>query len=205
MKENIIQISKLLLVCVISAAVLAFVYGVTKEPIERAKQSETVTALKSVVPVDSDKETIIEQDTIQDESGDKYPVYRIIYSDSTVAGMAVKTFSNNGYGGKIVIMLGLNKDFSITGLYPLEFSETPGLGTKMTKDEFKGQFDGKNTDNFVFKVQKDGGDVVAITSATITSRAVTEAVEKGLFLLKEHYALPVETDSIKAEEGENVN
>jgi len=142
MKENIIQISKLLLVCVISAAVLAFVYGVTKEPIERAKQSETVTALKSVVPVDSDKETIIEQDTIQDESGDKYPVYRIIYSDSTVAGMAVKTFSNNGYGGKIVIMLGLNKDFSITGLYPLEFSETPGLGTKMTKDEFKGQFDG---------------------------------------------------------------
>jgi len=46
---------------------------------------------------------------------------------------------------------------------------------------------------------------VAITSATITSRAVTEAVEKGLFLLKEHYALPVETDSIKAEEGENVN
>jgi len=205
MKENIIQISKLLLVCVISAAVLAYVYGITKEPIEKAKQSETIAALKSVVTVDSDKETIIEQDTLQDESGNKYPIYRIIYSDSSVAGMAVKTFSNNGYGGKIIIMLGVDKDFTITGLYPLEFSETPGLGTKMTKDEFKGQFSGKNTDNFVFKVQKDGGDVVAITSATITSRAVTEAVEKGLVLLKEHFALPVETDSIKAEEGENVN
>lgn len=204
MKDNIIQILKLFIVCVVSAAVLAFVNGVTKEPIAKAKESETLSALKSVIPVDEQRNTVIEKDTVIDGSGASYPVYRIMYEDSTVAGLAVKTFSNNGYGGKIVLMLGADADFTITGLYPLEFSETPGLGTKMTKDEFKGQFTGKNTDNFKFKVQKDGGDVAAITSATITSRAVTEAVEKGLIILKDRYKT-TDSDSAETEEVENVD
>ena len=57
--------------------------------------------------------------------------------------------------------------------------ETPGLGTKITEEKFKSQFMGKNPSTFKLKVKKDGGDVDAITAATISSRAVCDAIERA--------------------------
>ncbi|MGE3062765.1 MAG: RnfABCDGE type electron transport complex subunit G [bacterium] len=180
MKENIIQVVKLFIVCVLSAAILAWVYGFTKAPIEKSKQSETLDAIRLVVTGMTDEMSIEDTLITLENDTNKIESFIVRNPDSTVYGYTIKTYTNEGYGGKIIIMVGVNTNFEITGIQPLEFSETPGLGTKMTKSEFKDQFLGKSLDNFRFKVIKDDGDIVAITAATITSRAVGDAVNRGL-------------------------
>jgi electron transport complex protein RnfG len=59
----------------------------------------------------------------------------------------------------------------------LEQKETPGLGTKMTEDKFLNQFKGINISDFKLAVKKDGGDVDALTGATISSRAFCDATQ----------------------------
>ena len=90
-------------------------------------------------------------------------------------GYAVEGRSGEGYGGDIVLMVGFKKDKKTVISYKvLQASETPGLGMKLKTPEFAGQFSGK--DGSSLKVRKDGGDIEAITSATITSRAVCKAI-----------------------------
>lgn len=90
----------------------------------------------------------------------------------------------DGYSGLIRIMLGVDASGRIHGVYILEHRETPGLGSKICNPEFLDQFKGKSLRNFTFAVEKDGGDVDAVTSATISSRAVTEALKTGLQMLE---------------------
>ena len=98
-------------------------------------------------------------------------------------GYAVEGVSHSGYGGDIVLMVGFKKDKKTVISYKvLAAAETPGLGMKLTTPEFAGQFAGKN--GAALKVKKDGGDVEAITSATITSRAVCEAIADAAAKLK---------------------
>ncbi len=90
-------------------------------------------------------------------------------------GYAVEGRSGEGYGGDIVLMVGFKKDKKTVISYKvLQASETPGLGMKLKTPEFADQFSGK--DGSALKVKKDGGDIEAITSATITSRAVCKAI-----------------------------
>ena len=90
-------------------------------------------------------------------------------------GYAVEGRSGEGYGGDIVLMVGFKKDKKTVISYKvLQASETPGLGIKLKTPEFADQFSGK--DGSALKVKKDGGDIEAITSATITSRAVCKAI-----------------------------
>ena len=90
-------------------------------------------------------------------------------------GYTAEGRSGEGYGGDIVLMVGFKKDKKTVISYKvLQASETPGLGMKLKTPEFSGQFSGK--DGSALKVKKDGGDIEAITSATITSRAVCKAI-----------------------------
>ena len=90
-------------------------------------------------------------------------------------GYTAEGRSGEGYGGDIVLMVGFKKDKKTVISYKvLQASETPGLGMKLKTPEFSGQFSGK--DGAALKVKKDGGDIEAITSATITSRAVCKAI-----------------------------
>ena len=83
--------------------------------------------------------------------------------------------SHGGYGGDIKLMVGFKEDKKTVISYKvLAASETPGLGMKLSTPEFAGQF--KDKDGTSLKVKKDGGEIEAITSATITSRAVCEAI-----------------------------
>ena len=83
--------------------------------------------------------------------------------------------SPNGYGGEIVLMVGFKPDKKTVISYrTLSAAETPGLGMKLNEPEWAAQFRGK--DGTGLKVKKDGGEIDAITSATITSRAVCEAI-----------------------------
>ena len=90
-------------------------------------------------------------------------------------GYTAEGTCKDGYGGDITLMVGFKKDKKTVISYKvLAASETPGLGMKLKTPEFASQFAGK--DGRALRVKKDGGEIEAITSATITSRAVCKAI-----------------------------
>ena len=98
-------------------------------------------------------------------------------------GYTAEGTCRDGYGGDITLMVGFKKDKKTVISYKvLAASETPGLGMKLKTPEFAGQFTGK--DGRSLKVRKDGGEIEAITSATITSRAVCRAIADAQSKLK---------------------
>jgi electron transport complex protein RnfG len=99
--------------------------------------------------------------------------------DDELVGTAIKTYTKNGFGGLVWLMVGFKTDGAINDISVLEQNETPGLGTKMTTAKFKNQFNDKNPEQYKLSVTKDGGDVDAITAATISSRAFCDAVNRA--------------------------
>ena len=98
-------------------------------------------------------------------------------------GYTAEGTCKDGYGGDITLMVGFKTDKKTVISYKvLAASETPGLGMKLKTPEFAGQFAGK--DGRALKVKKDGGEIEAITSATITSRAVCRAIADAQSKLK---------------------
>ena len=98
-------------------------------------------------------------------------------------GYTAEGTCRDGYGGDITLMVGFKKDKKTVISYKvLVASETPGLGMKLKTPEFADQFKGK--DGASLKVKKDGGEIEAITSATITSRAVCRAIADAQSKLK---------------------
>ena len=156
----------LLMVCLVSAGLLAGVYELTKADIAKAEQNKQENALKGVLP---------EFDTIKTDSIEGAPVFKAFKGDQYVGVATIA--SAMGFSDQIIIMVGLDKANNIVNYEVLSQKETPGLGTKCV-DWFKNQINGKsiNTD---FKVKQDGGDVDAITAATISSRAFLNAVENA--------------------------
>ena len=78
----------------------------------------------------------------------------------------------------IVLMVGFTPDYKIVSYRKLEAAETPGLGANLTTEGFMKQFSGMDASSPI-AVRKDGGNVEAITSATITSRAVCGAINNA--------------------------
>jgi len=98
------------------------------------------------------------------------------------AGAAIQTGSSNGYGGTIKVMTGIDAHGRVLGMEVVAHAETPGLGTKVMEDVWKSQLFGKGLDSGAWQVRKDNphGVVDEVTGATISSRAITEAVSKAL-------------------------
>jgi electron transport complex protein RnfG len=172
------MIMTLALISMIMSASLAFVYLKTKDPIAMAAVQKELSAIEMVLPeFDSDPASVkIEADDVV--------VYPVTLKGET-AGYAVKTYSENGFGGLVQLMVGFLPDGTINGISVLYQKETPGLGTKMTDPEFSGQFEGKNPSEYRLTVKKDGGDVDAITAATISSRAYCDALQRAYDVLKQ--------------------
>jgi electron transport complex protein RnfG len=84
-----------------------------------------------------------------------------------------------GFGGHIELMAGFLPDGTIYNSLVIQHKETPGLGTRMTEPKFHDQVNGKNPADFQLKVKKDGGQVDAITAATISSRAYCDAIQRA--------------------------
>ena len=102
--------------------------------------------------------------------------------------MAVKTFSDNGFGGRIELIVGLLRDGTITGYKVLSQKETPGLGTKIAEEDFAGQFVGLNSYLDDISLTRSGGSIDAVTGATISSKAVIDAVGKAVETYKKFNA-----------------
>ncbi len=169
----------LTIICAISAFSLSYTYNQTKEIIAAANKELVI--IRQIVP-DFDNDPIAEQYTVAPfENVTLYPVKL----NGQLNGTAVKTFSTEGYSGLIWLMVGFDADGKIYDVAVLEHQETPGLGSNMELPSFKDQFKGKSPEAFKLAVTKDGGDVDAITGATITSKAFCDAVEKAYSAYKQ--------------------
>ncbi len=168
----------LLVIAAVSGGVLGLVYGVTKDTIAQVEQKKNDAAIQKVLPLEG--EISYKPDTMQFtyEGVDMtFPCNLAFDANGNFQGAAVKT-NEGGFGGKIEMMVGFLADGTIKGTSVLSHAETPGLGANMT-GKFKDQFVDKNPADFKLIVKKDGGDVDAITAATITSRAFSKAVDKA--------------------------
>lgn len=165
----------LTVVSVVAAVGLGFVYKVTKGPIEKANLDKQLKAVESVIS-GYDNSPVGESYKMAFPDGkDSMEIYPAKL-DGELVGMAVKTKSPNGYSGDIWLMVGFNKDGTISNIVVTQHLETPGLGSKMTSEKFLGQYIGKDPAKTNLKVKKDGGSIDAISGATISSRAFSEAV-----------------------------
>jgi len=172
----------LFLVTFLSASILGFVHSMTKDAIEAAKMKAQNDAIKNILP---DYTELGKSLKVAPGSGGDSLEFFPAYNDSNrLVGVAVRTYSKNGFGGLIQLMVGFRPDGVITGYQVLEHKETPGLGSKMVSwfnnaDKPNQDVIGKNPATTNFTVSKDGGDIDAITASTITSRAFLEAIRRA--------------------------
>jgi electron transport complex protein RnfG len=164
-----------------ASAALGFVYELTKGPIEATKLAKKLDAIRLVVPEfnNNPDEEMYKLPSGEGDSLEIYPARK----DDKIIGYAVRTYSNAGFSGDISLMTGFLPDGTIHNITVLDQKETPGLGNKMSEPKFKDQFIGKNPSVFSLKVKKDGGQVDAITAATISSRAFCDAVQRAYYTL----------------------
>ncbi|OFY62005.1 MAG: RnfABCDGE type electron transport complex subunit G [Bacteroidetes bacterium RBG_13_42_15] len=167
----------LTLIALVSSALLGFVYEITKEPIALSNFNKKLNAIKQVVPEFSNNpnDEMFRLPTGEGDSLDIYPAKK----DDIIVGYAVNTYTSKGFSGNISLMAGFKPDGTIINISVLEQKETPGLGTKMVEPQFKDQFNDKNPGEFDLEVKKDGGQVDAITAATISSRAFCDAIKRA--------------------------
>ena len=180
------MVLSLTLVALVAAALLGGLYVMTKAPIELQKQQKQQAAITSVLPQ-------IEGMTIAEpEKAEGMTLYKA-YKDGEWVATAVET-TENGFGGKFKVMIGFDQKGNVVNYEVLEHQETPGLGDKMTfwfknADKQGQNILGSNPADRQFVVSKDGGEVDAITAATISSRAFLKAVNNAYAVIA---ASPVE-------------
>jgi len=172
------MVMTLVIVSLLSGGSLALMNEATKEPIRQALYQKQLEAIKAVLP-EFQNDPVGELANATSEGGQALECYPARDAEGNLLGMAVKSVSPRGYSGDIWLMVGLKADGSLHGAQVLEHHETPGLGTKMADSPFKDQFIGKNPADFDLRVKKDGGQVDAITAATISSRAYGDAIERA--------------------------
>jgi electron transport complex protein RnfG len=166
----------LLIITLISGFSLGFVNDLTIEPKAKAKLEKKVNALKLVLPT-FDNNPVEDMKLVKSERvSDSIEIYPA-YLKNQFVGAAVIGLTDKGFSGLVKIMIGFKPSGDIENVVVLEQKETPGLGTRMTEDKFLQQFKGVNMSTFKLKVKKDGGDVDALTGATISSRAFCDATQ----------------------------
>lgn len=170
------MILSLLVVTLAAGLSLGFVNNLTKGPKAKAKLERKIKALKLVLPT-FDNNPVMDMVLLKSESAkDSVEVYPA-FSNDNFAGAAVVGSSEKGFSGLIKIMVGFNPDGIIKNIVVLDHKETPGLGTKMKDEKFIQQYRDKIPSQFNLKVTKDGGEIDALTGATISTRAFSESIQ----------------------------
>ncbi len=195
----------LTLVAGVAAALLAVVDGLTREKIAEAQLAAKVEALSTLLPAFDGNpfQAGVELERTSPGTDDKAAVYAVNSADEdpaacardafcvytakkgeAIVGYGLETWTKLGYSGLIKLLVIVGPKGAVVDIRTLEARETPGLGTKADEEPFRTQFKAKRLGAYRFAVTKDGGEVEAITSATITSRAYATAIRDGLQALK---------------------
>ncbi len=168
LKDILIPTVALLVICLVATTLLAYTNSITQEKIALNAVETEKTSRMLVLPEGKEYGEVI---TL--ENGITY----CIGTDEAGEEVGyVFTSGAKGYGGTVSVMVGIDMTGSITGIEILSHAETPGLGANAVKPDFKNRFIGKCGQLIVDKTSNDGQNVQAITAATITSKAVTSAV-----------------------------
>lgn len=178
-KEVIKPAAILFVICVAVSAALAGTNLLTADRIARAAAQKAEESRMVVLP---EAEAFQEK---EGEDGTHYIGLSKEASEGVVVGYVFETESK-GYGGTVKVMTGINTEGNITGVIVLSHSETPGLGANAEKEGFRDQYKGQPVDNLTGGIQvvkfqaPQEGEVEAMTGATITSTAVTNAVNAAI-------------------------
>jgi electron transport complex protein RnfG len=177
----------LLVISLAASLALGGVYNLTREPIAAAVKAKQEMAIRAVVP---EFDSLAAEKIAAAGTSDSLTYVRA-YKQGKQVAIAIESISRRGYDSTpIKVMIGILPDGKINNIAVVQQKETPGLGTKMAEPKFKDEFNGKDPSTFKFKVKKDGGDVDAISAATISSRAFCDAVALAYKTLEEKGQLP---------------
>lgn len=200
-KGGFIKDAMILFVITLVAGVgLGGVYGATKEPIAIANEKARQEAYRAVL---SDADEFVEIDGISDViagsaealSGAGFGKVQVdgavqAMKGADPVGYVISTTSKDGFNGTVSIAVGFDKEGKVTKLEYLTLAETPGLGMNAEKPDFKDQFNGMSVSAFDVTKNGDGAGsdelIDAMSGATITSRAVTGAVNAAIYF-KDNY------------------
>lgn len=179
LKDILIPTVTLFVICLIVSALLAGTNALTKEPIAQNELKKSQEAMQSVCP---------DAVSFEGEKGLEIEVYKALNESGEVIGYAIPV-SAKGYGGDVSVMVGIAFEGEtalgkVTGVEILSHSETPGLGANATNESFLNEYKQDITASGFSVVKDDSGGydgkIDAITGATITSNAVTNAVNEAL-------------------------
>lgn len=193
--KNMVKDAAILLVITLCAGlILGFVYQITKEPIARAEEEAAKKAYAEVFPQAGDfnelEMNLSEKENAEyaewKEAGfegvDIVKVLAALNEGGDRIGYVLTVTSHEGYGGDITFTMGISNDGTLNGISILSISETAGLGMK-AESVLKPQFADKNVSSFTYTKTGATSDnqIDAISGATITTNAVTTAVNGGLY------------------------
>jgi electron transport complex protein RnfG len=169
------MVAVLFTVTLIASAGVGAVNMITADAIAEANAAATTQAVANVLPAFENTE--VSEQTIDDMP---IKVYTAVNGGEKV-GYAVESMTKNGFGGVIRMMVGFAPNGQILNVNVLQQAETPGLGTKMADEDnaLLRSIKGKKAWEIEFKVKKDGGELDALTAATISSRAYYDAVARA--------------------------
>ena len=184
----------LFVITLISGFLLGGAYQITKDPIEKATEAANMAAYKRVFPEaaeftsDDKMEAAVEtcNTELLSQNFGKVGVenaFQAVDASGTALGYVITSYSGDSYSGLVKISVGIKEDGTINGIEFLEISDTPGLGLKAKEPAFKDQYAGKNKESLTVTKSGNAGDgeINAISGATITSSAVTNAVNAALY------------------------
>ena len=174
---------------VVFTALLAFVFQITKVPIEKSEAAARLSLFRQIVPQSMHNNDLL-TDTVtiapNDLLGNKQPtIANRARIDNAPAAVIIEAIAHDGYSGDIKLLIAIKADGSISGVRVLAHKETPGLGDyiDIAKDNWIKLFDNQSllkTAEPQWKVKKDGGEFDYMAGATITPRAIVKAVHKAL-------------------------
>jgi Na+-translocating ferredoxin:NAD+ oxidoreductase subunit G len=174
---------------VVFTALLAFVFQITKTPIEKAEAKARMALFGQIVPPNMhDNDLLKDSISIAPDAllGNTQPtVANRARINNAPAAVILEAIAHDGYSGDIKLLIAIKYDGSIAGVRVLTHKETPGLGDyiDINKDDWIKLFDGESLTKTVsekWTVRKDGGAFDYMAGATITPRAVVKAVHKAL-------------------------
>lgn len=175
-KAILIPTVSLFLICLIVTAILALTDSVTAEQIAANEAQSKQQSMQNVCPDATSFQEIIPD-----------VMYAGLNDELKPVGYAISTAAQ-GYGGQVKVMTGIHDDVIIGVDVFYNDAETPGLGKNTSNESFRDQYKGLSTSEniSVSKDSADGQTVDAVTSATISSRAVTAAVNEALQIYNEN-------------------
>jgi len=184
-REQLRMVFALFVVAAIAAILLGLTDMLTREPIAAAQKQALHRALEQVLPAHGNDP----QAQVVDVAGTAIYPARV---HGVLAALAWEVIAPDGYSGRIRILVGVHPDGHVLAIRITDHKETPGLGDGIVRNQpWLDSFRDRNLDNVRWQVKKDGGDFDQFTGATITPRAVVNAVKTALQFYRDNRAVIV--------------